>query len=248
MAANFTRPDIGWYYWFKDVRPDQLEYVAAKALGVDGSISLETSQAALESQIQSRQMMDTLRQWEQCRRADPFSSAVKAKLREPQEDFKLFGDATSGWRLYRASYEAPKVVEALDGRQNAWTLRNEAETDVELGVEIVSGGKPVAPNSAQASQPLPPAPPLGQPIITVNGQAVIFPVSMTGGQALTAGGPDGVMRWPGGMAPGQKVAVSTALLRLKPDENTVTFSTTTPEAFPGGVRVLLYRIWPMEKD
>ncbi len=33
QAANFTRSDIGWYYMFKDVRPDQIEYVRAKALG-----------------------------------------------------------------------------------------------------------------------------------------------------------------------------------------------------------------------
>ncbi len=248
LVANFICPDIGWYYWFKEgVRPDQLEYVAAKAMGVDGSISLETSQVALESQVQSRQMMDMLHQWEQCRRADPFSPVVKAKLREPRKEFKLFGDAASGWQLYRAVYEAPKVVEVLDGQSNTWTLRNDAKTDVELGVEIVSSGKPVAPDGAQAPQPLPPTP-LGQPIITVNGQAVIFPVSMAGSQALTSEGPGGVMLWPGGMAPGQKVAVSTAPLRLKPGENTVTFSTTTPDAFPGAVRVLLYRVWPMEKD
>ena len=33
QSANFTRSDIGWYYMFRDVRPDQIEYVRAKALG-----------------------------------------------------------------------------------------------------------------------------------------------------------------------------------------------------------------------
>jgi len=250
MEANFTRPDIGWYYWSKAVRPDQFEYVAAKAMGVGGSISvsLKTSQAALESQAQSRQVMDTLHKWEQCRRADPFSPAVKAKLREPQKDFKLFSDAKGGWQLYRAAYETPKVVDILDGQQNTWILRNDLATEVELGVEIVSGGKPVAPDSAQASQTLFPAAPLGQPIITVNGKATTFPVSMASGQVLTSEGPGGVLLWLGGIAPSQKVIVSTKLLRLKPGENAITFSTTTPDAFPGGIRVLLYRIWPMEND
>ena len=422
MGANFTRPDLGWYYWFKDVRPDQLEYVAAKAVGVDGSISLETSRAALESQVQSRQMMDTIHKWEQARRADPFSPKIKAKLREPQKDFKLFSGAKGGWQLYRAAYEVPKIVDVLDGQQNTWNIRNDAATDVGLGVEIVSGEMSVAKaayndpgaltiesfenageyqmndlnqyvkfvegddstlsstgpvrtgvtqnfevskgdakvgasaliysavnkgdiggwsaigrrfakpldlrgykglglwvrgdanfeqfriqlrdshghnvgfqfaidvagwrlltfpfpaetqfdwanteyllflfdsvpartavsvvlDSVRAFRTLPPAPlPLGRPIITLNGRTTIFPVSMAGGQTLTAEGPGGVILWPGGMASGQMVAGATTPLMLKPGENTVTFSTATPQTFPGGVRILLYRIWPMESN
>ena len=231
MEANFTHPDIGWYYWFKeDVRPDQLEYVSAKAMGVNGSISLETSQAALENQIQSRQMMETTRKWEQCRHDDPFSEAIKIKLREPQKDFKLFSDAHGKWKLYRAMYEIPKVVDELDGQQNKWILRNDTATDVELGVEIVTVDKPI-----------------GKPTITVNEQTTLFTVSMAGGQALTSEGQvGGVTLWSGGMLPGQKVAVTTTPLKLKPGENTVIFSTTAPDMFPGNIRILLYRIWPME--
>ena len=142
MDANFTRPDIGWYYWFKDIRPDQLEYVAAKALAVDGSISLETSRAALESQTQSRQMMDTLRKWEQYRRTQPVSQEIKAKLREPQKDFKLFSDADGDWQLYRASYEPVRYVDVLDGKQNTWIIRNDTGSEHQLGVEIIAGRMP----------------------------------------------------------------------------------------------------------
>jgi hypothetical protein len=175
-------------------------------------------------------MMETTRKWEQCRHDDPFSAAVKAKLREPRKDFKLFSDAQGEWLLYRAMYEAPKVVDKLDGQQNTWTLHNDTTTDVELGVEIVTIDKAI-----------------GQPTITINGQTALFTVSMAGGQALTSEGQSGgVILWPGGMAPGQKIAAPTVPLKLKPGENTVMFSTTTPDTFQGNVRVLLYRIWPME--
>lgn len=421
MDANFTRPDIGWYYWFKDMRPDQLEYVAAKALGVDGSISLETSRTALESQTQSRQMMDTLQKWEQYRHAQPISPSVKARLSEPRKDFKLFGDASDGWQLYRALYEPVRYVDVMDGKQNTWIIRNDMASDQQLGVEIIAGrmsGAPAAYDNPEAvtierfenaadfrmsdrnhyeklvahadkvvspngpvrdgvrqsfettrndvkaggsallysavnkgsyggwsaigrrfekplnltgnnalgvwvlgdakyeqlriqlsdskghhvdfqtiidfsgwhllTFPFPagsqfdwantehllfyfdaipakttvrvaldgvrafrtPAsgPSLDRPIITVNGESMVFPESLAAGQALTSEGPGETIHWPGGMAPGKKVELSNLGLKLKPGENTVTFSSAKPDAFPGGTRILLYHIWPMEKE
>lgn len=420
MDANFTRPDIGWYYWFKDIRPDQLEYVAAKALAVDGSISLETSRAALESQTQSRQMMDTLRKWEQYRRAQPVSQEIKAKLREPQKDFKLFSDADGDWQIYRALYEPVRYVDVLDGKQNTWIIRNDTASERQLGMEIIAGRRPGAPAAYNAPEafmiesfdnaadfqisdrnqyekhvvradkvlsfngpvrdgvrqsfgatkseieadgsallytaanngkyggwssigrrfdkPLnlsgknalggwvmgdakyeqlhiqlrdskgrsadfqaaidfmgwhlltfpfsadsqfdwanteyllfyfdaipakttvsvalddirafrAPAsvPSLDRPIITINGESMVFSESLAAGQALTSEGPGETIHWPGGMAPGKKVEFSSLRLKLKPGENTVTFSAAKPEAFPGDVRVLLYPIWPIEE-
>lgn len=144
QARNFTRSDVGWYYWFKDVRPDQMEYVAAKVLGIEGSLSVETSRTALESQIQSRQMMEMLGRWQRCRLAHVFPESVRAKLREPRHDFKLFEPTPGKWQLYRAAYEPPRSVPVLDGRQNHWTIRNDAQAPCVLGVELVRGVKPVA--------------------------------------------------------------------------------------------------------
>ena len=58
MEANFTRPDVGWYYMYTDVRPDQIEYVCAKTIGLDSSISIETSRDAMEKHPRARQMME----------------------------------------------------------------------------------------------------------------------------------------------------------------------------------------------
>lgn len=421
MSANFTRPDIGWYYWFKDMRPDQLEYVAAKALAVDGSLSLETSREALENQTQSRQMLDTLRKWEQFRHADPLPASVKARLREPQKDFKLFDDAGGGWQLYRAAYEPLRYVDVLDGRQNTWTIRNDGPGDHELGVEIIAGSmagasvgygrqdalaiegfedaaafrmsdrnqyeklvprpdklvSPAGPvrdgvrqhfettrgetrtggsalrysatnegafggwsaigrrfeqplnlagknalgvwvlgdgkyeqlriqlrdakgqrvdfeaavdftgwhllafpfptdsqfdwarteyllfyfdavpakttvsvtlDNVRAFRTQAPAASLDRPIITVNGESMVFPDVLAAGQALTSEGPGDTTHWPGGMAPGNKIERTRLRLKLKPGENTVTVSAAKPDAFPGDIRVLLYHLWPMEQN
>lgn len=138
MAANFTRADVGWYYMYNDVRPDQIEYVCAKTIGLDGSISIETSQASMEKHPRARQMIEMVGRYEQCRLASYFPESVKAELREPGKDFKLLGDRAA-WKLYRAVYEEPRFVEAIDGRQNVWTVKNELSVPCPLGVEIACG-------------------------------------------------------------------------------------------------------------
>jgi hypothetical protein len=138
MEANFTRPDVGWYYMYTDVRPDQIEYVCAKTIGLDGSISIETSQAAMEQHPRARQMMEMLGRYEQCRLAGFFPENMRAFLREPGKDFKLVRDG-DGWKLFRAIYEEPRYVEILDGKQNVWTIKNDSSGPVPLGVEIACG-------------------------------------------------------------------------------------------------------------
>ena len=138
MEANFTRRDVGWYYMFNDVRPDQIEYVCAKTIGIEGSISIETSVATMDRHPRARQMIEMVGRYEQCRLADHFGESVKEQLREPGKDFKLFRE-NSAWRLYRASYEEPRYVESLDGKQNVWTIKNALSVPCPLGVEIACG-------------------------------------------------------------------------------------------------------------
>jgi hypothetical protein len=88
-------------------------------------------------------------------------------------------------------------------------------------------------------------PELKQPAVQVNGRTVQFPIRMHSAQALTSEGPDRVRLWPGGMRPGQPVAVSTEILMLRPGDNRVTFTAGAAEDYPGDVNVLLYRLGPL---
>ncbi len=141
MAANYTRSDVGWYYMFKEVRPDQIEYVCAKTIGIDGSISIETSLDAMEAHPQGRQMLEMIGRYEQCRLARFFPDSVREKLKVPQKDFKLFEDGKGGWTLSRAAYEEPRFVDQLDGQQNVWTLTNDQPFPCRLGIEVTRGAK-----------------------------------------------------------------------------------------------------------
>lgn len=419
MESNLTKADIGWYYWFRDCRPDQIEYVCAKALGVDGSISVETSREAMDRLTQTRQLWETIGRWERCRAERHFGEAVRAKFREPQKDFRLFGKGEGDWIVYRAAYEEPRLLDMLDGLGNVWTIHNDLDTPCDLGVELVLGVRPrgtgvdyqhenavtieafddaesfrmsewnafekfvqggekkltetgpVRADVTQSFAVVPDARPgsaalkydatnsggpggwggigkrfetpvdlsgfegiglwvngdanqetlriqfrdtagrnldftpvvnfkgwrvlvfelpktgpfdltkveylvlyfnnlspnssasvmfdelrglpeltepggLVNPILRVNGRDVVLPVSLNQGQAFTVAGPDGATLWPGGMAPGEKVAVDTDALRLAPGENRVELALPDGQTFPGDLQVLLYRLWPME--
>ena len=84
MAANYTRSDVGWYYMFKEVRPDQIEYVCAKTIGIDGSISIETSLESMESHPQGRQMLEMIGRYEECRLARFFPASSPPALSRPR--------------------------------------------------------------------------------------------------------------------------------------------------------------------
>ena len=142
MGKNWTSADIGWYYWFQDVRPDQMEYICARVLGVDGNISMETSVEATDRLAQSRQVYEMIGRWEHARAEHAFGPEIRAKLLEPKRDFKLFGTSRK-WQLYRAAYEEPRIVDALDGTQNVWTVNNDTGGPVTLGFELVRQGQPV---------------------------------------------------------------------------------------------------------
>lgn len=237
MANNWTGADIGWYYWFEDVRPDQIEYVCARVLGLDASFSMETSVEATNRLTQSRQMYEMLGRWEQARAEHAFSPAVRSKLLERQKDFKLFGPGGPGaprWQLYRAAYEGPRIVDVLDGVQNVWTINNDTGQPCALGFELVRQG----PGEA-AEQ--------GQPLLRVNGVQVPMPASLAPGEALCHEGVGGVKLWPGGMAPAQAIQVPLGALALRPGANRVELLWIDATQFPGNLAVLLYRVWPVEK-
>jgi len=136
MKHNFTKSDIGWYGLDLGWTPDQLEYVCAKCLGADGSISVQANRHILENHPRAREIMETVGRYEQCRLANHFPETVKQKLLEKGKDFRLFDDGRGGWRILRAAYEPVKYIAALDGKSNVWTVNNDLGRPCRGAVEI----------------------------------------------------------------------------------------------------------------
>ncbi|MCK5806620.1 MAG: hypothetical protein KAI66_27575, partial [Lentisphaeria bacterium] len=136
MKKNFIHADVGWYGLDPGSRPDRIEYICAKCLGADGSISVQTTRAALEADPHAREIIETIGRYERCRLANVFPESVKAQLLEKKREFKLFDDGKGGWTLWHAAYEPDRVIIQLDGKQNEWTIQNDLPVSCRLAVEI----------------------------------------------------------------------------------------------------------------
>ena len=190
IKSHFNYADIGWYGLDMHRKPDQLEYVAAKCIGVDGSISVEATVEILNSHPRAREIMEILGRYERCRLANHFPDTVKRKLREKGKDFRLLGDTESGWRLYRAHYHDEHAVPLIDGNENVWTVVNPLDHACAAAFEIERGaGQPATPADHDAADALVLADYADLSVFEASdhnqyGQFVRGP-----GRAVTAGGP-----------------------------------------------------------
>ena len=152
MKKYFTVPDVGWYGLDMHRKPDQLEYVAAKCIGAGGSISVEATAGILNSHPRAREIMEMLGRYEKCRLANYFPDSVKRKLLEKEKEFKLFGNAETGWRLYRAHYHEPHAVALIDGKANVWTVVNPLDRPCRAALAIErQTGQPATPADYDAA-------------------------------------------------------------------------------------------------
>ena len=146
MENNFCAADVGWYGLDMHWTPDQLEYVAAKCLGADGSISVQATRRILETHPRAREIMEMLGRYERCRLADHFPASVKQKLLEKEKDFRLYDDGRGGWTLCRAAYDDARRVAALDGKANVWTVTNDLDRPCRATVAVTRRrGQPATP-------------------------------------------------------------------------------------------------------
>jgi hypothetical protein len=235
MEDEFTARDIGWYYWFGNSDVSQIEYVCAKALGINASLSIETSVDSLERIPQSRQLFEIIGRYERCRQINCLPEMLKLKLLEQNKDYKLLKDTDGYWHVYRVAYEKARQVNMLDGQQNAWELYNELPQTCLLGFEIAAGSFGLKTGISGKSGPT----------LDDNGETVEFPVQLNPGQVLTNEGIGETLYWEGAMKQAKTLRILSGDVLLRPGDNRIIFSWTRPEEFPGGIQVILYRLWPI---
>ncbi len=139
MRRGFTAPDVGWYGFDDGRPPDQLEYVAAKCLGWDSSLSMQTHRPALERHARARETMEMVGRYERFRGEGGLPEEVKEALLEPAAHFRLLTDADERWHLFSAAYEGVRDARVLTDGRHSWRVFNTAAAETTLGVEIVRG-------------------------------------------------------------------------------------------------------------
>ncbi len=135
MRRTFTAADIGWYALGLHGRPDELEYVCAKALGADASISVQAHRPLLETHARAREVFEMIARWERRRLAGDVPAKIRDQLLATGRDFKLLEDGEE-WSLWEAEYEQERPIAALDGKANRFNIANPRREAVRLALEI----------------------------------------------------------------------------------------------------------------
>ena len=253
IADNWTHADVGWYYMYDKVARPGPDRIRVRKDHRPGRLDLHRNLAGGHGKTspQHRQMLEMAGRYKQCRLANFFPESVRAQLREPGRGFKFFGDGPS-WRLMPTVYEEPRLVESLDGEQNAWTIRNDQAFPCPLGVGIARGFRnmrtAVKAGLGGLRRPAPAA------TVTAAGAAdgdrQRTPGRAARSIAVRSGGVDQRGARPSALLARGHAARTDARRRhrgmmLAPGENRITFTADTREGYPDDVNVLLYRLHPL---
>ena len=128
---------------------DDIEYLCCKALANDTGLSLMGVDPQNIQQVPAlARLAGMIKRWEDLRHAAYFPESIKAKLRQPGEEFTLAQGAGGRWQVRPVQYERHKV-EGINGWSNVWHTRNKfGRQPVRLRIEALSAAAPYeAPGS-----------------------------------------------------------------------------------------------------
>lgn len=126
------------------ILPDDMEYVCAKAIGNDSSLSIlhGFSLNQYRNSEYKRRLGDIFRRYETLRLSGTTPDSVKHHLRDLGREFTLREDANGDPFFLRTRYDEHKV-RGLDGWSDSWTMRNSfAEQPLQLRIEAMKSLAP----------------------------------------------------------------------------------------------------------
>jgi len=135
MRRTHTAADLGWYALDIHGRPDELEYVCAKALALDASVSVQAHKPLLEAHPRAREVFEMIAAWERRRRAGDIPEKLKGLIGEKGRDVHLL-ETDDVWTLWEAEYEPARPIAAIDDKANLWTVTNKRKKEIGLTLEI----------------------------------------------------------------------------------------------------------------
>ena len=147
--ACLLEAQLGWWVVLGPARdwdmemPDEIEYLCAKALAHDTPLSFQgvatTSQPANARQDEC---FTIIGRYEQLRLANYFTDAVKEKLREERQEFRLTQTEEGAWQVIPTDYMAHKMT-GLSDRTNTWAVTNRyADQPVKLRIQALYSAFP----------------------------------------------------------------------------------------------------------
>ncbi|MEO6964163.1 MAG: hypothetical protein ABIY90_19500 [Puia sp.] len=105
--------------------PDDIEYLCGKLIGNDAGIAMlgGFDEGTLKHIPLFQRLDSIMRQYEGLRLAHYFNDSVRALLRQPGKEFRLFRQSDSSWNFRPVVYEKHKV-EGADPSSAKWSINN----------------------------------------------------------------------------------------------------------------------------
>ena len=154
--ACLLEAQLGWWVILGPARdwdmemPDEIEYLCAKALGHDAPLSFQSvSVTGTPPNARQDEYFAMIGNYERLRLANYFSEAVKEKVREERQEFRLEHGADGAWQLVPTDYLQHKVTGLNDG-SSTWTVRNKYESQpLKLRVQALFSAYPYEDEKSQ---------------------------------------------------------------------------------------------------
>ncbi|HOS94691.1 MAG TPA: hypothetical protein PLQ54_15330, partial [Armatimonadota bacterium] len=142
----FLPSNLGWWAFMawqgsqtEPTYSDDIEYLCCKALGTDSGLSMTTFDPAQPAQAR---LAAIVRRYETLRHAGTVPEAIRARLRQPGQDYSLV-DGPGGAPAFVPMRYARHRVLGDEVWATQWTVRNEfAEQPAGLRIEALSGAAP----------------------------------------------------------------------------------------------------------
>ncbi len=149
QKGGLIQAQLGWWVilgpsgFNRAEMPDEIEYFCGKILANDVPMSIQGIGAVgRPANARMREYLTTVGQYERLRLAGYFSEEVKAKLREPGQEFRLRQADDGEWVLVPTDYIEHKVT-GLDSPTNSWAVNNRfGGQGLELRIEALHSAHP----------------------------------------------------------------------------------------------------------
>ena len=100
LERNYLPKMLGWYLLKRTTSLSDVEWMLARAAGMDAGFALQSSPDDLRKNPGTGTLLDAIREWEEARLGGAFSDGQRGRMRNPRSEFHLEKIAGGGWNLY----------------------------------------------------------------------------------------------------------------------------------------------------
>ena len=141
LERNYMPNMLGWFLLSPNTTVEDIEWMMARAAGYNAGFALVARYKSLQKNPNTPQLLALVKLWQEAYRSKIFSADQIARLKNPENDFRLEKQSTS-WKLYqfkKYNFEHhPKVLQPGEPTFSKWELINDkSEQNINFTMTIL---------------------------------------------------------------------------------------------------------------